>query len=169
MKKLATILLLIATILVGSATIEAKTTKKKTSSGSSSLTLKTLTSKLYAKNNPFAITQSQITAAMKELGFTYKGSSSSSYYNDIDGSMEPATLYTYQKSGVTAEVYMSAYGSQLAKITLIFGSDAAAKSFVTSSKKALGLSSDYYKRGGAFWSMQRSGHIVEIMIEEDMG
>lgn len=166
MKKLATILMLIAAILIGGATIDAKTTKKKTSSSGSSLTLKTLTGKFYSKNDLFAITQSQITAAMKELGFTYKGSSSSSFYNDIDEVMEPATLYTYQKSGVTAEVY---YVSRPVKITLIFGSDAAAKSFVTSSKKALGLSSNYYIRNAAVWSMQRSGHIVEIMIEEDMG
>ena len=168
MKKTITILMLIAAFMVGSATAEAKTSKK---SSGSSLTLKSLTSKFYNKtSNVFNISQSQITSAMKELGFTFQGTGSGSVYDEINQSWEPATKLTYKKSGVTAEVYKYQYGS-LCKISLKFASSSSAKAFISSSKKALGSSlrgnsSYYYVKNYDCWSMTQSGSTVNITLEE---
>lgn len=170
MKKAITICLLAIALLAGGIAMDAKTTKKKSSTGSS-FNLKTVVTKASAYNYyPSNMSPGEVKSLMKDLGFTYQSSSRATVTNDFDETFDVDVL-KFTKSGVTAEAYVGV------KFVFKFNSSSNAKAFVTASKNALGSklrnrNSYYlYLHNNTYWDLKQSGSTVTIAFEicEDGG
>ena len=163
MKRLVTILMLAAAIILGGMSVEAKTTKK--TATSSSLTLKSFTDKV----NNVSTSESSIKSLMKGLGFSYQSSYRTRYVDDY-GDEYDLNVLKFTKNGVEAQVYPGF------KIVLKFSNSTKAKAFVTASKSAFGNKLKnlyggghvYLKKNGIFyWFMTQSGNTVTIETPEN--
>ena len=159
MKRLVTILMLAAAIILGGMSVEAQTTKKKATS--SSLTLKSFTDKV----TKISTSESSVKSLMKGLGFSYQSSYRTRYEDDY-GTDYDLNVLKFTKSGVEAQVYPGF------KIVLKFSNSTKAKAFVTASKNAFGNKlknrfwGQIYLKNGVYWFMTQSGNTVTIATEE---
>lgn len=165
MKKIATIIMLVAAIIIG-YTSDAHAATKKQSSGSS-FNMKSLVNKIYANKSEPVWTATHVKTMMKELGFKYQGSYTTTIRDDYDEICEVDVL-KFTKSGVSAEVYLGF------KFVFKFNNSSNARSFVSASKSAYGSalkkrgSSYLYMKNYYYWHLNQNGSVVIIEGGESM-
>ena len=166
MKKIATIIMLVAAMIVGPLSDTQAATKKK--STGSSFNMKSLVNKVCAMNSkPPFLSIRQVKALMKDFGFTYQGSYKTHVTDYYDETYEVDVL-KFKKSGVSAEVYGAS------KYIFKFSNSSQAKEFITASKNAFGNAlkkrySEYiYYKNDYYWRMEQKGSTVTIGVYESM-
>ena len=159
MKKIATIIMLVAAMIVGTLSDTQAATKKK--STGSSFNMKSLVNKLYANKSEPVWTATHVKTMMKELGFKYQGSYTTTILDDYDERIEVDVL-KFTKSGVSAEVYLGN------KFVFKFSNSSNAGAFVSASKSAYGSalkkrdSSYLYMKNYYYWHLNQNGSVVTI-------
>ena len=162
MKKILTILMIVAAILVGGMTVEAKTTKKNSKarttqstgkSNSNNLGIMTFCTTGDKYSGPSGKSVNEIIASLEKLGFKYQDTYNSTFsvYDESEYEYinEPAQVMVYTKGHIFASVYIRVYNSELEmdnspyQILLMFNNDSEEKKFIAN-VKANGFNAQSY-------------------------
>ena len=176
MKKLATIMMLVAALLCGTATLDAKTTKKKsgtkttqtTAIKGSSLSVETFINKRKTEWSGWDYGYkdlSKIYSTLKNMGYTDLGQVSKGTYVFDSGRSYPTATIGFRKG--STEVYIEtalndepkfADGSKwIYNISIKFGTSAEKTNFIKALKKEFGY----------LWYQQKSGRVFFGIMWDD--